>query len=113
MRILISVIITAVTIYFVQLLFPWWVIAVVGFFSGLILAGKGSQAFLTGFISAFLVWIIMITLIEIKTGYILGGKLATIFQLPSGWILGIVAAFLGGLVTGLASLTGYFLKNIR
>ncbi len=95
-----------------QILFPWWTIAIVGFWVGYWIADTPLKSFAYGFVSMFLVWSIYAGYQSSANGGLmsntisgmLGGKL-------SGTQLIYATGTLGGLVTGLATLSGALLRQ--
>jgi hypothetical protein len=91
---------------------PWWIIAVVAFGVALWKASSGGNAFLSGFLAIVLVWTVMAGFIHIHTEGILSNKIAALFYLPSPLLLIIITAFIGGLVGGMAALSGFFVRKL-
>ena len=96
-----------------QLIFPWWTIAIVGFWVGYWLHDTPDRSFFYGFLSMFLVWSIYAAyqnsanggLITNTISGMLGGKI-------SGTQLIYITGLLGGLVTGFATMTGSMLRPL-
>ena len=90
-----------------QMLFPWWTIAIVGFWVGYWIADTPAKSFAYGFLSMFLVWSIYAGYLSVANGGLmsetisgmLGGHL-------SGTQLIYATGILGGFVTGTATLSG-------
>jgi MFS family permease len=103
MRVFISIILiislSALTTWFL----PWWLMAVVSFLVALVMMLKPGKAFLTGFVSTALFWLIAILLQDIPNEHILSGRMAKLFGLPNFSLLIIINVILGGLIGGLAA----------
>ena len=96
---------------FAQGYLPWWYFAVIAFIVGLWRAKKGWIAFLTGFLAIFILWLGMSAYLDALSSSRLTTKLAAIFSLGSSYYLYIITLLIGGLVGGLASLSGFWLKR--
>ena len=95
-----------------QILFPWWTIAIVGFWVGYWLADTPARSFAYGFLSMFLVWSIYAAYLSSTNG---GLMTNTISGMLGGQFTGIqliyVTGTLGGFVTGLATSSGALLRQ--
>jgi hypothetical protein len=95
-----------------QFFLPWWVIALVPLVVCLVLSKSGGRAFLRSFAALFVVWLGYAGYLHVQAGGAMSDRVAQIFSLPHGLALAAVAGVVGGLVAGLAGLTGYYLKNL-
>lgn len=105
-------ILIALLSFVLQFFLPWWIIAVVAFG---IAAWKGrstKDAFFSGFAAIVLVWTAKSLFTHIQTEGILTDRIATLFNLPSPVLLIIVTALVGGLVGGIAALSGFFFRQL-
>jgi uncharacterized membrane protein YhaH (DUF805 family) len=90
---------------------PWWVVAIAAF-SAAFFAGKTPrQAFWSGFSAVFIVWIVLALFKSIPNNHILATKVAQLFHLPGWWLLLLITGIIGGLVSGLAALSGLLLQK--
>lgn len=93
---------TALTMIFL----PWWSFALwifaVSYFYGL----KPWVSFLSGFISAGLVWGGYSFWIDVQNDSLLSGKMAKLMGVGNGIYLIILTTIVGGLVGGFSALTG-------
>ncbi len=114
MKFLTSIILTALLAYGFGLFttLPWWSFAISSFVVALSLHQTPFKSFLTGFLGVFLLWVILATIIDINNEHILATKVAQILPL-GGSYLGVIGltGILGGLVSGLASLTASFTRK--
>jgi hypothetical protein len=99
--------------FLLQMLLPWWAIAIMPLLAGYILCRKPGRAFWAGFLGIFLLWGIHALVVHIRTDGILSNKIAELFYLPSGILLVFVTAIFGAIPAGLSGLTGFYLKRLR
>lgn len=95
-----------------QLFLPWWTIALVAFGIAFWKASSGVKAFFSGFLAILALWTIMSAFIHIRTGGVLSDKIASLFFLPSPLLLIVITAIIGGLVGGMAALSGFFVRQL-
>lgn len=95
-----------------QFFLPWWIIAIIAFGAAYWKASSGKIAFLSGFLAILTLWTIMSAFIHIRTGGVLSDRIAALFFLPSPLLLIIVTALIGGLVGGMAALSGFFARQL-
>jgi len=89
-----------------QKLFPWWTMAIGAFLVGFVFSNTGFKSFMIGFITVGLLWAGMALYIDNVTQSILTVKVAQLFPINIFVVTGIA----GGLIGGLASMTGSLLK---
>ncbi|WP_146201618.1 hypothetical protein [Sediminitomix flava] len=96
------------------MIFPWWgVIAVCSFIYTLFMPPhSGWQAFFMGFFALLLLWGSAASVIDIQNEGILSKRIAMILQLPRSVYLVALTAFLGGLIAGLSSLSGFHFRRM-
>jgi len=90
---------------------PWWAAAIIAFFAGLYWGKTSGQAFWSGFGGLFLAWAISALIKTIPNENILATRVAQLFHLPNWILLFIVTALIGGLVGGMAALSGILTKK--
>lgn len=95
-----------------ELFLPWWSMALAAFLVAIPLTSKGPSAFWSGFAAIALLWGGYALFIGFNTDFILSSKIAELFQVGSPIILVALTGILGGLVGGLSSLTGCYLKAL-
>ena len=114
MKLLVSVILTALLSFIGGLYLPWWSIAIAAFIAALLIPVTGGRAFLAGFLGIFILWALLAWWIDMKNEGILSKKVAEIFPLGgSSFLLILVTAFIGALVGGFAALSGSYLHSRR
>jgi hypothetical protein len=112
MKLLVSVILTALLAFVVGLYLPWWSIAIAAFIVALIISQRPGSSFLAGFLGLFLLWGALALWINIKNEGILTSKIASVFPLGgSAAFLILATGFIGGLVAGFAALSGSYLVS--
>lgn len=89
-----------------QKLFPWWTMAIGAFLVGFVFSNSGFKSFLAGFIAISLLWLGLSLYVDNVTQSILTEKISHLFPLN----LFLLTSLVGGLVGGLASMTGSLLK---
>lgn len=89
-----------------QSFLPWWTMAVGAFATGLAFRQNGFMSFLAGLLGVGLLWFAMAFYIDSSSDSILSSKMAGVFPTKTVGLLIFVTAFIGGLVGGLASMTG-------
>jgi len=90
----------------------WWFFAVVAFLVSLLVHQKAGKAFLSGFLSLFLLWAGLAYWIDMKNEGILSAKIAALLPLGgSSILLIIVTGIIGGLVAGFAAMSGSFFRS--
>jgi len=86
-------------------------IAVIAFVAALWIGKKPGWALLAGFGGVFIAWIILALIKSLPNDNILASRVATLFQLPNWILLLLVTGFIGGVVGGLAALSGALVKK--
>jgi len=97
--------------WLLQTFLPWWAMAVGAFATGLYFKQGGFLSFLAGMLGVGLLWLAMAFYIDSSTDSILTAKVAAIFPTKTVGLLIVVTAFIGGLVGGLASMTGGIISD--
>ena len=91
---------------------PWWVVAIAAFLAAFFVGKTSAQSFWSGFAAVFIVWTVLALFKSIPNDNILAGRVVQLFPLPNNWIwLLILTALIGGLVGGMAALSGVLLKR--
>lgn len=116
MKILSAIVITAFLAYVAGLYtsLPWWAFAVTSLIVSVAIHQKPGKAFLSGFLGLFLLWAGMALLKDSANEHILSTKVSQILPLGGSYlILILVTGIVGGLVSGLAALTGSYLRRSK
>lgn len=112
MKFIYSIAIIALISFVGDMFLPWWCIAPIAFVTSIFVVQSPVKSFLSGFLAIFILWIIQSYFISTANHHILAHKLSLlIVKMDRPIVLFVVTGFIGGLVAGLASLTGSYLKN--
>jgi hypothetical protein len=112
MRFIVALLLTALLSFIASLWLDFWVIAIVAFLVGIMVQQKAWKAFLAGFAAIFLLWASLAKWMDAENGGILSQKIASILPLGGSSILLIlITGFIGGLVAGLAALSGSYVRK--
>ncbi len=111
MKFVLRTVIIAIAAHFALLYFPWWSIAVCGFFAGALLSGSNFSSFFSGFLGVGLLWMIQ-AFISNNDGGPLADKIAILFTLPNGIYMVMVTTLVGALVGGFSTVTGLRFRRL-
>ena len=112
MNFILRILITGISSYYISSFFPWWSIILIPFILGLIFDDNYISHFLSGFIGVSVSWFFLLLGIEYQTEAILSSKIIQILNINSTNTLIIISAVIGGIVSGLSSITALALVNI-
>ena len=91
---------------------PWWSVVPVALGVAFGVGRTGGKAFLAGFFGVGLGWLTLALWFYFRNNGLLAGRVAQLLPLSgSGLLLALVAAAVGGLVGGLAALSGCWLRQ--
>ncbi len=112
MKFITALILTALLGYAGPLYFPWWSFAITSLIVSIVIHQSSGKSFVSGFLGLFLLWAIHVIIIDNANEHLLSKKVAHLLPFNgSSVILILVTAILGGLVSGLAALTGSFTQE--
>ncbi len=114
MKIITAIVLTAFLAYVIGIYstLPWWSFAISSLLVAIAVHQKPGKAFLSGFLGLFLLWAVLAFLKDTANEHILSTKVATILPLGGSYlVLILVTGIVGGLVSGLAALTGSYLRK--
>jgi hypothetical protein len=94
--------------FILELIMPWWSIAIAAFSAGYALKSKAN--FLAGLIGIALLWAVKAWMLDASGAVPLAERVATIFSLNKITLI-LVTALIGGLVGGFAAMSGASLKK--
>ena len=92
-----------------ELIFPWWTIAIAGFIGGLAFNTRGN--FVAGFLAIAILWTVQALIIQSTAAAPLAERVAAILMVKEVYLLLIIMAVLGGLVGGFATMCGSALRS--
>ena len=91
---------------------PWWIVAIAAFVAALFMGRTPGKSFWSGFGAVFIVWAVLALFKSVPNDHILASRVVQLFPLPNNWIwLLLVTAFVGGLVGGMAALSGVLIRR--
>ncbi len=112
MKLLFPILAIAIVSAVVQNFAPWWSIAIVAFIISYLLRLKPGLAFLAAFLGVFILWAGVAARLDFGNDHILSQRIATLFPLKGNyWLLLLLTGVIGGLVSGLAGLSGALLRS--
>lgn len=114
MKFITAIILTALLSFSIGLfpVLPWWSFAITSIIIAIAIHQKPWKAFLAAFIAVFVLWAIIVFVIDNANQHLLSVKVATILPLGgSSFALILLTALIGGLVAGLSALTGSYIRK--
>lgn len=111
MRIILFTGLIALLAFVTQSFFPWWTIVIPSAVLGLLAFRKGNEAFISSFAGLFLLWLIHALMQHTTSSGDMTERMAATFGLPLVVLL-LVTGLVGGLVSGFAGLSGYYLQQL-
>ncbi len=112
MKFIFALVVTAVFGYLLPLVLPWWSFAISSCIIAAVIIQKPWKAFGAGFAGLLLLWGIYAAVLDSLNNHILSSKVAQILPFGGSYIaLIITTALLGGLLSGLAALSGSYIRR--
>ncbi len=111
-KFIIGVIAVAIIALIGQSYLPWWIIAPTSFLIGALLGLNGRQSFGYGFLGIALLWGVYAGWLNNENESILATKMGALFGGLSPLHLVLITALLGGIVGGVAAMTGSLGRNL-
>lgn len=96
--------------FLLNLILPWWSIAVPGLVLGYLFKQKAWASFLWGFLALFLLWGGQALYIHLANDGILSTRVAHMLGVKAPLLVVLLTGVLGGLVSGVATLTGSLIR---
>jgi hypothetical protein len=112
MKFLIQVVLTILLSYVAEQCLPWWTIGICAAVVAMGLPLNRITAFLGGFTAIGLLWMIVATLIDVRTNGILSTKITPLLGFQSATLLILLTGLVGGLVGGLGALSGQQIRTL-
>jgi len=91
---------------------PWWIVAIAAFLAAFFIGKKPGSSFLSGFAAVFIVWAVLALFKSIPNDHIMAKRMAEVLPVHNWILLLLVTALIGGLVGGMAALSGVLLKRV-
>ena len=95
-----------ISAFLLNLLFPWWSIVIPGLIFGYLFKHKAGSSFGWGFLALFLLWGGQTMFIHFSNDAIMSTRIAEMLGVGSPYLVILITGFLGGLISGMATLTG-------
>ncbi len=112
MKFIVSFLLTALLSFAACLYLPWWSIAVAAFIISALIPQKPFVSFITGFLSAFILWSVLAFWLSNNNDHLLAHKVSIIIlKIDNPYLLIAATGVIGGMVAGFAALTGSFLRK--
>jgi hypothetical protein len=112
MKFLIQVVLTVLLSYVAEQFLPWWTIGICAAIITMGFTLNKITAFLGGFTAISLLWMIVATLIDVRTNGILSAKIAPLLGFQSATLLILLTGLVGGMVGGLGALSGQQVRTL-
>lgn len=114
MKFFISFILTILLSFALCLFLPWWSITIAAFAVASLIPQKPGKAFVTGFISLFVLWGGLSFWISNNNEHLLAHKVSQlILHMDNPYLLILATACIGALVAGFAALAGSYLRKSK
>lgn len=108
----ISILLTMIVSFAAGLYLPFWSVGLVAFLVAVFIYQKPGMAYLAGFLSILLLWVLLAWWIDAQNDSILSKRIATLFPLGgSSFMLILITGIVGAIVGGLSALSGNFLRK--
>lgn len=108
MKFLIQLILIAILAFILELLLPWWSIAIAAFIGGVALNSKAN--FAAGFLGIALLWFLYALMMDLTSTAPLAERVSKVLFINKPLLL-LVTALIGGLVGGFAAMAGSALRG--
>lgn len=116
MKFLVATALTALLSFAIGLftILPWFSFVFCALIVAVAVHQKPFKAFAAGFVAVFILWVVLVAMIDAANEHLLSKKVAAILPLGGNHVaLIIVTGFVGGLLAGMAALTGSFLRKVK
>jgi len=111
MKFTVSLLLTIFLSFTACLYLSWWSIAIVAFLVAALIPQRPGISFLTGFVALFLLWGGLSFWLSMRNEHILAHKISMLLlKMDNPYLLIAATGLIGGLVAGMAALTGSYLR---
>lgn len=93
-------------------LFAWYTIPLIAIIVCYAMGTSWFGAILQSFFAGIGVNVALIALTTYSVGLVMYDPLAQVMMLPSGWVMALITAVIGGILSGLGGAAGYALRTI-
>jgi hypothetical protein len=112
MKLLTSILLTALLSFVAGLYLPWWSMALMAFLVAIVIRQRPVRSWLGGFAGLFILWGLLAFWIDVKNQGVLSARIATLIPLGgSALALIFVTALVGAIVAGFAALSASYLHR--
>ncbi len=113
MNLILRIAIIAVLGSIAQTYLPWWSTVVIALLVEAFVGKTDNTSFFSGFYGMAIPWMALAAYIDVKSESILTFRILELFKLPQfSFVLIIVTGLIGGLVGGVGSMTGGWIKAV-
>lgn len=98
--------------YLFGLITPWWSVMLAAAIIAFLMPGNNFNTFLSGFMGAGLIWMVLAWKVDIETNSIMSNKMIELLPIDDINMLIIVTAIIGGLAGALGAFTGNSFRQI-
>lgn len=113
MRLILNILLIAGLSWQAEQYLPWWIITVVAASVCMCIYVGRLQAFISGFLGIGLLWFGLAWKVHTDTKGLLSQKITTLFDLGDPIQLIVATGLLGGLLGGLAAISGSALRSLH
>jgi hypothetical protein len=114
MKFFVATILTAILAFISSLFLPWWGVAIAAALVALLVHQKGLMAFASGLLGVSLLWGGLAYWMNSNNDGVLASRIANVLPLQGNQTyLIILTAVVGGLIAGLAAMSGSFLRATK
>ncbi|PSL43717.1 hypothetical protein CLV51_10726 [Chitinophaga niastensis] len=100
--------------YLAGMVLPWWSAPLTAFLVTLLLPLSPGKSFFSAFMSIFVLWLVLAFYMDVRNDHLLANRMSEmILHVKSAPLMGVVSAFLGALVAGLAASTAAFVRAVK
>ncbi|MCF8463264.1 MAG: hypothetical protein K9G41_00370 [Flavobacteriales bacterium] len=111
MNLLIRIAIIVVLGAIAQTYLPWWSAVVIALLVEAFVGKADNTSFFSGFYGLTIPWMVLATYIDVRSESLLTVRILELFKLPQfSFVLIIVTGLVGGLIGGVGTLTGGWIK---
>ena len=107
MKLFLRLILIAVLTYLLSLVFPWWIIVIIGMAVGLLIPGGSLSTFISGFLGVGIIWMGHAWNLDAQNASQFTQQMLEVIGIFDDTIVLIaITGLIGGLVGGFATMTG-------
>jgi hypothetical protein len=89
---------------------PWWMLVPVAFGAAWFGSKSAGKAFISGFLANFLLWLGLAIWIYLGNEAVLANRVGVLLGGVPGWLLPLISALIGGIVSGIAAWSGFLMR---